>query len=371
MNKKTYYYLGGLLFLIIVVGILILFLANKNKQSTATSAITTGNTTTASGTTAVSGSSTQVSATGAPIKVSDGQVVSPIFSFDDKQIWYFTADGRLFKQDLGTGLKQEYLLPKQLTVSNVIWPSAGNDFIVETDSNGNKTFNYYDGKTKAYITYPPAIKEVDFLSDGAHVIYQWNNGNGTTSISTANSDLSSHVTIGTINDTDDIIKASPNSNKAFAYKASSLSDGKLYYIDLDGKAIHTIATGAYNKAIWSPDGDHFVFTKLGANGDTKSTELWLGDFTGSDQALGIDTPVSKITFDASGQNMYYAVTGSQSSTGDKLWSMSIANLAKKQFFVSGSGQSVIHVSNPLVSSDDTAFYFVNADGYLYSVSTGK
>ena len=400
MNKKILYFLGGILLLIIIVVSFIFYLLNKNKQATtvatgtstqqpATTQTTAAQTTAPATTTSTSGTATgaaagtssttpaTAAATAKPAKVSDTSVISPIFSYDDSAVWYFTANGHLYKQDISSGVKQEYILPSQLNVSNIIWPITGNDFIVETDTGTTKVFNYYSSKLKTYTQYPSNVREVDFMKDGVHVVYQWDNGNGTSTISTANADLSSHVMIGNINDTDDIIKASPNTDKAFAYKNNKPTDGKIYYIDLDAKKIGQIKTAANNAAIWAPDGEHFIFDKLPPTTlDPTSTELWLGNFEGQDAALGVTTALNKITFDTAGQNIYMAIPAADGS-GDAFWKIAVSSPGTKHQFYpvasssGGSGSSGVagvNATNLLISTDGATLLYKNsADGYLYSI----
>lgn len=411
MNKKAYIILGGIVVLIIIVGgILFVLLSSKKapaptatntapaSTSTSTSgssgttgtstgtsstgsSSSTGTSTGSSSTTGTSSTSTGTSSTtsgtatgtssGGVVKISDSAVISPILSFQGSGVWYFTSDGTLYDLDLTTGNKQTYLLPKNIQVSSVLWPSQGSDFIAVTaNTDGTKSFNYYNSTTKLFTAYPQNVREAAFLSGkGNQVLYVWQNTDGSSTLSIANPDLSDHKQLATMPDADDTLQVSPLGNAILAYDAGQPSNGKLYYMSLNDQKIHTIKTNASNAAVWSNDGQHFVFNKYTAANPNDPT-LWLGSVasTTGDVSLGIQSSVSQIAFNLSGSTMYYAAPAVGSSAGsvnDSFWSYNVQTAAKTQIY-NGSTAGIV-ASDILISNDESTLYFVNSDGYLYSV----
>ncbi len=311
-----------------------------------------------------SGSSAEQSSSNAILtKITNDQAVGPSLSYDGQAIWYFTPDGHLYKENLGTGLKQEKLLPSQIAASAVIWPQAGNDFILESDSSAGKSFYYYNSSDGSFTRYPPQVKEVDFMPDGKTVAYDWSDNSGSY-LSVANSDLTQHQTIVKLPDKDEVVKVSPTSaNMILAYNANDAQSGKLYYIKVDAKTITAIKTGESDQAEWAPDGIHFLYYKLNAK-NPSDKELWLGNIQqGTDQALGIDVPLSKAVFSGDSSDLYFAASG---SSGDSIWKMDLQNLSKSLAY-SSQGNPVT-AENLLLSSDSGTLYFINSDGYIYSVN---
>ena len=301
-------------------------------------------------------------------KISDDQVIAPILSFQNTEVWYFANQGQLYKLNLSSGLKQTYILPASLQIDDVIWSADGNDFIAVTKhDDGTKTFNYYNSQTKTYTAYPSNVKEVDFMPQSGEVAYVWADAaSGKSQLSVANYDLSGHKFITNMPDSDDVIIVSPIGNKLLAYKNNAAADGKLYYVALDTAKIITIKTGPFNSAIWSKDGEHFVFNKYDS-ANPSSAFIWLGDIvTGKDLSLGVSTKLTKIVFTSSGAKMYFALAASDGS-GDSFWSYDLKTAAKKQLY-SGTTSNPINSSNLLVTDDESKLYFKNFDGYLYVIN---
>jgi hypothetical protein len=234
MNKRILMILGALLLLIaITVGFIAYLqkrgdnLDNNNGQQTNNgsnnSSDNGGND--SNNNTPDSGSSTPDNAPAITnrvlTKITDAQTIAPALSFDGRSVWYFSSEGKLFKQSLGSGLKQEYVLPTKLEVSDALWPLVGNDFIVETSSGGSKTISYYDSEGKSYIPYPANIKHVDFMPDGRRVAYNWVETSGVSQLSIADYNTKNFRKIVDLPQTDQVIKVSPTGNRIFTYRKSS------------------------------------------------------------------------------------------------------------------------------------------------------
>ncbi len=281
-------------------------------------------------------------------------------------MWYFSPDGHLYKVSLQTGLEQEYPLPSNSQTSSVIWPLVGNDFItVSTTSGGVNTFSYYSSANKTFTQYPSNVTSVDFLPDGVHVAYEWVNAAGKGELQVANSDLTGYKNIVALPDPDDVIQVSPLGNKVLAYSASAPTNGKLYLITLDTDQIYTLPTAASNQAIWAPSGENFIWNKNVTSPvvASSSQDEYYGDLTTEkDTDLKIQTPVAKMTFDSTGQNMYYAVA-STGGAGDTLYKMNLQTFIATPILTSAQAGTQLSAYDLLISPNGNTIYFKNvADG---------
>jgi hypothetical protein len=399
MSKKAYIVLGIIAVLIIVAGVSLAVLSKKKTTtSTATTAATTTSTSTSSSTSTTTTPTTTATTSTTPAagatattdalkRLTTDQVISPILSFQGNQVWYFTSAGNLEQLSLSTATLQQYVLPKSITVSSAIWPAQGSDFIlVSINADGSKTYNYYSSTNKTFTTYPANVKEVQFMPSGNQIVYVWDNGNGTSSLSIADPNLANHKQlVATLPDPDDTIVVSPLADHVLMYNASAPTNNKLYLMAFSDTKVHTIKTGPENAAIWSNDGKHFVFNKYNATTPSDTT-LWSGSVASatSDTSLGITVPVSKLAFDATGDTLYYAAPDSNASSveansdatqtqtlvpPDSFWSYAFATASKTEIF---SGDTYnLNASNLLISADEKTLYFKNGDGYLYSVVVSK
>lgn len=358
MNRKTLLFVGGILALVIAGLVVFLVLNSKSKNAAEQqSTDTTNNTTT-----------TVPDTTSKLQKVSDTNVVAPILSYDSKAVWYFTPDGHLYKLNLSTGLKQEFLLPSKLDIVSAVWPRAGSDFIIVANKSGVRSYNYYnddfkDNTDQKFYAFPDNVKDLDFLPDGKSVLY--NSVVGKNSLLVIGSyDLKTSSIVVNMPDKDLRVAVSPDGSKALAYNKNNPTDGKLYLVSIaDKKIITTLKTSQENSALWSPDGKKFIWNK--ANG-LPNNELWLGDANAPiNNDIGLAGSVSKVAFSSDNQTAYIAAPD---GSGDSFWKVDLSTLVKTKIFsVSDANGTDVHASNLLVSNDGATLYFKNSDGFLYSI----
>jgi hypothetical protein len=409
MSKKVYLILGAILVLIIVVGGIVFYLA-KSKVTPTTSTIVTTTGTGTTGTTSTTGTGSSTTGTGSTttgattntstgtgtsttgttaannglVKRTTDQVVAPILSFNGNYLWYFTQAGSLNELTLATASLQRYPLPQTLNINYAVWATQGSDFIISGTASGSTTraYYYYNSTAKTFTKYPAQVEEVQFMPSGNQVVYIWNNGNGTSSLSIADTNLGNHKQlVSSMPDLDDAIVVSPLGDHLLAYNASAPTNGKLYLMAFSDGKLHTIKTNVENQGVWSTDGQHFVFNKYNAAAPSDAT-LWLGSITSSsgDISMNISPAPSKIVFNTTGSNMYYAAADSNASSAtanndstsnqpillpDSLWSYNIATGSKTEIF-SGDTNN-LNVSDLMISNDESTLYFRNSDGYVYSV----
>ena len=377
MNKKALIFLGSLLFLIVVTVGMIFVLQQRNTDLDTPEQAQgeeTGNTTEEeidNGDDSEEEAFEEETTTKAPVndslrKISESVAFGPVLSYDGKSIWYFTSEGKLYKQSVSSGLKQEYALPSVLAVTNAIWPITGSDFIVESSSGGNRSFSYYDSESKQFVKYSANIKHVDFMPDGRRVAYNWVESNGKSTLSIADFNSTNFKTLVELPQSDQVVKVSPQGTRAFTYRKSSEADGALNYVPLDNPKVIKIKTGLSNRAIWAPDGRKFLFNKLDPSKEERDAKLWIGDITNAvDKPLDLESSAEKAVFQKDGSNLFLAVPGSD---GDSIWKINMETYSKTEIYRSSEKQKVI-VNNMLVSEDGENLYFKNSDGFLYTLAT--
>ncbi len=356
MNRKVIYILGGLLVLILIIAGIIIYKKSVANKPAAT------NQTQQSGDNSTTGQNTDTGQTAPKVlisKISDTPAISPTLSFTDNGVWFFTSDGHLYTVNLSSGLKQEYLLPSNLSVSNVIWPRSGNNFIIVTETAlAGKTFNFYDAANKTYTQYSKNIAGVDFTPDAKNVVYNWVADNGSSSLSIANPDGSGHQTIMDLPDGSYDVKVSPKGGFAFLSDYKNPSNGKLLFIDLSKKTSVAFKTGSSNAVQWAPDGVAFAFNKP-TNNPGSGTDLWIShtDSIANDKDTGIAATAGQVAFDSTGNYIYITSAGS-------IYKVNTSTLDKTKVLDSDSNVT-INPSQMIVSTDGTSVFFVNSDGYLY------
>ncbi|MEK7075469.1 MAG: WD40 repeat domain-containing protein [Patescibacteria group bacterium] len=362
MNKRVLIALGSILGLIIVIVVFIVIVNSRSKAPSVTDQ-NTDQTNQDTNQTTPKTNPDQLT------KISDASVIAPILSYDGKASWFFTVDGHLYKLNLSTGLKQEYLLPTYLGITDAIWPLNGNDFIVVTGTGASKVFNYYNSETKVFSEYPSNVKAVDFTPDGKHVVYNWVSGAKST-LSIADPNLKNFQNVLDLPAGGLTLKVSALGNKVFAYDHANSQDGRLNLINLDSKKLVTIRTSQDNEVVWSPDGKKFVYNR-DPDGKTKDNSLWLGDSEEvTNKKLNINGGVSKVVFDQSGENLYVSAVGIDDQT-ESIWKIDLQTLQKTKVFKVKDLITKIDASDLLISPDSQTLYFKNSDGFLYSVTLSK
>jgi Tol biopolymer transport system component len=369
MNKKILIIAGSILGLIIIIVAFLLFLNGRNNSAADNqSTDQTENTNLPDGNSNGILNDSDTPSNSKIRKLSDGAVIAPALGFDDKAVWFFTADGHLYKVNLETGLKQEFLLPSTVSITDAIWPVTGNDFIIVNGNGTARTFYYYNSDLKdtanqKFITFPANVKSMDFLSDGKRIAYIWA-GDKDAKLEIGDHDLKNYEVITTVPSSNLAIKVSPKGDRAILFDASNVSSGNFYLVSFASKKLIPIKTSMENTVKWSGNGVNFVFNK--DEGAVKSNKLWIGSSDkNEDHDTGLTSSVSKAAFDNSGNNLFVAVRDGDS---DSFWKINTATLVKtKVFDAADAGNLTINANNLFVSSDGATLYFKNSDGYLYGI----
>lgn len=299
-------------------------------------------------------------------KILDESVISPVASFDNTAIWYFTSAGRLFRVNLdGSGLSEFPLPALASTIRQALWPKTGSDFIAITGSGANETKNYYNSVKKIYISLPLNIKSLDWLSDSQRVVYIWQSGdNQHQQLVEAGADGTGFTKIADVYWPDLLVKASPDGKTALLYRSSIQGDtNKIYQVDLgNGNITTAISSGKNLGAVWVPGKNKFVFAQ---SSFTAYPKLYLYDLV-SQQAvdLNLNTTLDKVTFDSTGQYLYAAVP-KKDNTGDTFMKENLTNFKQDTFFDPGNNTRGI---NLLVAGTGSLYFTNTADQRFYTIS---
>ncbi len=296
----------------------------------------------------------------------DERAIAPISSFDGNAVWYFTANGRLFRVNTdGSGLS-EFPLP-QLTSGNLVdvaWPIEGNDFIAITATSAGEVKNYYDSVQKKYVALPANIQSFDWLPDGKRIAYVWKSGdNATQQLVMANADGTGFRTIKNVFWPDLQVKASPLGKEVLLIR--SMIEGqvnKIYRANLETGAIDIVIDEGRNlDALWLPGGEKFIFAQ---DNITRIPRLFLYNFSSRQVVdLNVNTTLDKVVVNKDGKYLY-AAAPKKDNTGDEFVKLDLATYKLETYFDPGEdlrAKNLIMVGNNL--------YFVNSrDGKIYYIS---
>lgn len=343
MNKRLIIFISIGAVILILIGGLLFWAVQKQKQ-TASAPIATA----------------QVK------KILDEVVISPVASFDNSAIWYFTSAGRLFRVNLdGSGLSEFPLPALTGTIRQALWPKTGSDFIAITGSGASETKNYYNSSKKIYINLPLNIKSVDWLPDSQRVVYVWQSGdNQHQQLITAGADGTGFTKITDVFWPDLVVKASPDGKTALLYRSNIQGDtNKIYLVDLTTGSISTaVDMGKNLGAVWVPGKNKFVFAQSSI---TAYPKLYLYDLiTKQAVDLSLNTTLDKIAFDSTGQYLYAAVP-KKDNTGDTFMKEDLTNFKQDTYFDPGDNTR----GTGLMVAGTGSLYFTNiSDQKFYTIS---
>lgn len=293
-------------------------------------------------------------------KLVDEPVISPIPSYDQAAIWYFTEEGRLFRINVdGTGLS-EYPLPSLglLQLSAALWPKTGNDFIALTSGDLGIEKKYYDNQNKQYTDLARNIQSLDWLPDGRRIVYVWKSGDNIhQQLVIANADGSGYKIIKEVFWPDLAVVASPGGKQVLLLR------NKIYLADLETGDIQTVIEEGKNlAAVWLSNGSRFIFSQ--AQEGNSNPKIFLYNLSSKLQLdLNLNTHLNKIIIDSEGKILYAAVP-KQDNTGDEFWKVDLATLKQEKFF-----EPPVGVRAKNLQLTNSALYFVNQnDSKLYYIT---
>lgn len=315
--------------------------------------------------------------------VSD-QVISPVLFFQGDGVSYFTPDGNLVLHDVqrsGDQLlavnRRTLSIPAKPGISKVLWPDAGNDFIVEFNLNGKRNWSYFNSQTQSFTDLPDKITSLTWLPGGQQIAYIWLDG-GTSTFNISKPDNTNYQTLTDLYENNNEFAVSPDGKNVLYYQRENVSaTNQIVLMSADGKNFKALVKDGYNFGVsWSPNSQGFVFGKR--NPSTLIYDLYFGDIiTGQTQSLGVATTIEKIVWDTDGYNLYAAVpqrgTIDRGLTEDTIYKINTTTLQKKEFnpalpvdarnlFLTNTGDRLL-----FKNLQDGGLYYMDVSGLYSSV----
>ena len=265
--------------------------------------------------------------------------------------------------------KKKLDIPPKQNITKILWPSRGRDFIAEmTSSSGKKSWSYFNGTTQLYTDIPAQVTSLDWVPSGNQIMYNWLDNNKTT-LNLSDPDTKNWKLVADMWENDDALVISPDGSQILYYETeSSAANNPINSVTSDGKIWKALVKNGQNYgALWSPDGQKFLFAKKDLN--SQKYQLWIYNLTsGEVKNLGLFTIVNKAVWDKDSNVIYVSVPNTGTPDGnnltqDSFFKMNTTTLEKKQY---NSGSSPIDGRDLFLSSTGDKLFFRNAqDGGLY------
>lgn len=379
MNKKAIAILGAIFILIVgTLGFLIIskYSSKSTKNNTAQTSDGSNNASSSPSNVSTSTAGSLGQNKSPLVKLTNGIVVSPVLFYNGSGVTYFGQDGKLYQGTFDkTGAVDQLTrihsleIPLKTNVSQALWPSRGDDFIVSMGGNSSGQYSYFNSKTSSYVDLPPQMKMVSWMPQGDKIVYIWSK-DGKFSLQTSSPDGTNWQNVGTMYQPDNALSVSPDGlTVAFFRTASSDVNNSIYSVSIDGKVWKTFVKDGFNTGVlWSPDSKKLLFAKRDSS--TGSYQLWYYDIPNNEaKNLGLFATVDKAVWNASGTMVYAAVSNANGS-GDSLVAIDVKTMAKKQY--SMPADTSVTIGNLFLSNSEDKIYFKNLnDGSLYYYLLGK
>ena len=310
-------------------------------------------------------------------KLSDEPVYNPIIFYNGSAISYFDRNGEVYqagiKSDsnpLQLNEKVKLDMPIKPRIGRIIWPSQGNDYIVEISEGSKKYFSYFNAQTKTYTDYPEQVISVGWLPQADKVMYVWlEKGKATLNIS--DPDTRHWKEIVDMWEQDDQIEIAPNGQSIVYYETNNLGPkNAINLVTPDGKVWQGLIKDGYNTGVlWSPDSKKFLFNKK--DSVTQKYQLWVYSMENSMPVnLGLFTTLDKVVWAKDSKTVLAAVpklnspsAESGNLTQDDFYKLDISAQSSKPYKTSSSPVDGRNLQlNPL---SDKLFFKNMQDGYLY------
>ncbi len=314
---------------------------------------------------------------GAAVRLTDDAVLAPILFYTGAGISYFNGQGQLFQTDLdvssGAALlsnKRELSIALKPSITNILWPRAGNSFIAQFGSESKPTWSYYDSSNAAYKDIPSQVYSLDWMPSGDKIMFVWVDANGKATLNISDPDTTGYITLTDLYEPDNVISIAPDGQNILFYRKQTIDSTKntINMVSADGKVFSSIVKDGYNMGVlWSPDSKKFLFNKRDSS--TQKYGLWIADIaTGEIRNLNVYTTVNKVVWSKDGSAIYAGVptTGvaGQGLTQDSIVKILTINGQSSEF---APGIDV-DVQNLFLSNDEDILFFRNAqDSALYYI----
>lgn len=286
------------------------------------------------------------------------RVISPILSFNAERVWFMISTGRMYRQAVAGGEKEELVLPEAISSPmEIIWQMKGSDFIVVQNADGHIRYQFYDGEAQVFLAYPEGLGKAVFLAGDQKIAYDWRGAAGY-ELKVADPDGTNFVKVVDLPRGDYELAASPVRPEVVLYATGSGAPLLLVNIDR-GKISEVGSATSYEGVRFSPDGRFVLYSK--SQGDRGDTGLFVYNL---DTAREIDLQIlGSLEQTAWTPNSAGIILASETGFGkydleSRIW--------KEIYQFEGKGQY-----NPtqilLHPAESTLFFVDDSTGYLYKV----
>lgn len=293
-------------------------------------------------------------------KLTESGVLGPVLFYQGNGIAYLNSQGQLFQADLqessgqvGLANLQELVIPQRSSINRVLWPDAGNNFMVERTDSGQVRFSVYLSEKGEYVDLPPQVVSAVWLPGGQQILYVWTETDGKSTLNISNADNTNWITITDFWEPDNAITVSPDGRSVAFYQTKNQTEpNKLNLVTIDGKVFKSAVPAGVNKgALWSPDSRNILFLKR----EGAASNLWMVNLmNGETKNLNIILDsLDKVVWSQDSKTIYAG--GSLDGAGEQLHKIDVASGAIQSFEV-GNGD----VREPFLNSTASVLFFRNA-----------
>ncbi len=378
MNKRAIIILGAVFILIVgVLGFLIYKRSTSNSNSNTVA--NTNTTTTPVQTETPPPDNTPTTPASAAVRLTDAgdAIITPALTLQGNGIDYLNTKGQLFQTDYdvtgGTALlknKRELSIPLKSSISQIIWPTAGNNFIAQFNTGSKPTWSVFQADKAAYADIPSQVYSIAWMPSGDKVAFVWVDGSGKATLNIGNPDTTGYQSLFQFYESDDNISVAPD-GQHFAFwrtQTSDYSSNQIVMVDKTGKIFNVIVKDGYNTgAVWSPDSKKILFNKRDPS--SQKMALWEADVTtGETKNLNVDTTLDKVLWSRDGFTVFAGVpntgTAGQGLTQDTIYKINTTSGDQKKF----EPGLAVDARALLLSTDFSILFFLNAqDNSLYYI----
>ena len=199
-------------------------------------------------------------------------VISPILSFNAEKVWFMTTDGRMYRQAIGGGEKEELPLPEAIVSPlEIIWQHRGSDFVVRQNINGHIRYKLYDAEEQVFVAYPEQLRSPVFLVGDEKIVYDWSAATSSAhELKIADSRSENFRKVMDLGPANYELAASPARQEVVLYVTSG-EPAKLLFVNMDTGRSNEIGESPrnYDGVQFSPDGRFILESRQDGSGNPK------------------------------------------------------------------------------------------------------
>lgn len=309
--------------------------------------------------------------------ISEDPVISAHFS-DDDTILFYDFSGNLWQFKNG-GQKPTPI--DQIAIENpaeIIWSISGKNIVKAGLNQSDASYASSDFSKKILTNLRANIKSAVFSPDGGKIAYYLSNGLNTNSLYTSNPDGKSQKSlIGALKLRDINLLWPKNNVLSITSRPGGLTTGNLWTLNMTNLVLTKLIDGLFGlEALWSPDGDNFIYSFTDQNGQNSKLAIYKKGV--SKNIANISTLVDKCVWLKDSINIYCAVPQSWPdwatlpddyyknafSTIDDLWEINTETGEKNLVF-----QGIGDVLNLDINSENSSLIFISkSSGFLYQLN---